>query len=91
MKSTIILIAMLSLSISSCNKEKEFKINHKKSMTAGVDIKNVQVVNEEDPVCKMKTAQYLKDTAVYKNKIYGFCSSGCKETFKKTPEKYAKH
>lgn len=89
MKSTIILIEVLSLSLMSSKKEKKFKIHHKKSMTAGVDIKNVEVVNEGDPICKMKTAQYLKDTFVYKNEIYGFCSSGCKETFKKHPEKYA--
>ncbi|REC69059.1 hypothetical protein DRF59_02835 [Chryseobacterium flavum] len=37
----------------------------------------------------MKTAGSLKDTAIYKNKTYGFCSVYCKDEFKKTPEKYA--
>ncbi|QBJ88793.1 YHS domain-containing protein [Chryseobacterium gleum] len=37
----------------------------------------------------MKTAGSLKDTAVYKNKTYGFCSVYCKGEFKKSPEKYA--
>lgn len=58
-------------------------------MTSGVNLKNIKVVNELDPVCQMKTADFLKDTAVYKNETYGLCSSGCKETFKKNPEKYA--
>ena len=51
---------------------------------------NVKVVNEEDPICGMKTAQFLKDTAVYKGKTYGFCNKLCKEEFKKNPKKYAK-
>ncbi|MFC6269668.1 YHS domain-containing protein [Frigoriflavimonas asaccharolytica] len=88
MKSINILIALLSLFLVSCKKE-EFKINHKKSMTSSVNLKDIKVVNELDPICQMKTADHLKDTAVYKNKTYGFCSSGCKETFKKNPEKYA--
>ncbi|GEM51873.1 YHS domain-containing protein [Empedobacter brevis] len=48
----------------------------------------VKVVNEKDPVCGMNTAQFLKDTAVYQKKIYGFCSSNCKTEFKKNPKKY---
>ena len=51
---------------------------------------NVKVVNEEDPICGMKTAKFLKDTAVYKGKTYGFCNKLCKEEFKKNPKKYAK-
>lgn len=50
---------------------------------------DIQVVNEEDPICHMKTAGFLKDTAVYKDKTYGFCSSYCKDEFKKNPENYA--
>jgi len=38
----------------------------------------------------MKTAEYLKDTAVYKGQVYGFCSSHCKDEFKKQPENYLK-
>ncbi|BAP29182.1 heavy metal translocating P-type ATPase [Chryseobacterium sp. StRB126] len=57
--------------------------------SSGENIKNVQVVNEEDPICHMKTAGSLKDTAVYKTKVYGFCSSYCKDEFKKNPESYA--
>lgn len=51
---------------------------------------NVKVVNEEDPICGMKTAQFLKDTLTYKKKVYGFCNTRCKETFKKSPKKYLK-
>ncbi|MDM1553600.1 YHS domain-containing protein [Chryseobacterium indologenes] len=88
MKSPIILTALLSIALLSCAKEPQVK--HKMNMsTSGENIKNVQVVNEEDPICHMKTAGSLKDTAVYKAKVYGFCSSYCKDEFKKNPENYA--
>ncbi len=61
----------------------------KKSENNG-NIKNVKVVNTLDPICKMKTAMSLSDTAIYKNKTYGFCSKSCKAAFKKNPAKYSK-
>lgn len=51
---------------------------------------NVKVVNAEDPICGMKTAQFLKDTLTYNKKLYGFCGTHCKEAFKKEPKKYVK-
>ncbi|GAE63854.1 YHS domain-containing protein [Chryseobacterium indologenes] len=89
MKSPIILAVVLSISLFSCAKETP-QVKHKSHMASSKEnMKNVQVVNEEDPICHMKTANFLKDTAVYKNKTYGFCSSYCKDEFKKNPESYA--
>ncbi|MBB6332206.1 YHS domain-containing protein [Chryseobacterium sediminis] len=89
MKSLIILTALLSISLLSCTKEAP-QVKHASHMdSSGKKIENVLVVNEEDPICHMKTAGSLKDTAVYKNKTYGFCSVYCKDEFKKSPEKYA--
>lgn len=89
MKSPIILGAMMSISLMSCAKETP-QVKHKSHMSSSQkNIKNVQVVNAEDPICHMKTAEFLKDTTVYKNKTYGFCSVYCKDEFKKNPEKYA--
>lgn len=89
MKSLIISAAMLSISLLSCAKETP-KVKHASHMdTSGKKIENIQVVNEEDPICHMKTAGSTQDTAVYKNKTYGFCSVYCKDEFKKNPEKYA--
>lgn len=51
-------------------------------------LSNVKVVNEVDPVCSMSTDENLKDTLNYQGKLYGFCSSHCKEEFKKNPGKY---
>lgn len=41
-----------------------------------------------DPVCKMTVTLGESDTTIYKNKVYGFCSRMCKESFLKTPEKF---
>ncbi|MBB4806556.1 YHS domain-containing protein [Chryseobacterium defluvii] len=88
MKSKIILMVLLSVSLMSCAQETP-KVKHKQTMNSSKgNIKNVRTVNSEDPICHMKTAEYLKDTAVYKNKVYGFCSAYCKEEFRKTPGKY---
>ena len=41
-----------------------------------------------DPVCGMPLSAGLKDTAYYKNELYGFCSKDCKEEFLKNPTAY---
>ena len=43
-----------------------------------------------DPVCNMEMPKYLKDTLHYKTKVYGVCSSHCKNEIKKSPKKYIK-
>ncbi|CAA7194328.1 YHS domain-containing protein [Chryseobacterium potabilaquae] len=89
MKYNLFPILFLSLSLMSCIQESP-KVKHKSNMTSSKsNIKNVVVVNIEDPICHMKTTEYTTDTAVYKNNIYGFCSSYCKDEFKKNPGKYA--
>ncbi|MHA7610410.1 YHS domain-containing protein [Elizabethkingia meningoseptica] len=82
-----IMTILLSVSVFSCAKE-EPKVMHVTKTAQDIDLKDVKVVNAEDPICNMKTAEFLKDTAVYKGKIYGFCSDNCKKEFKKAPEKY---
>jgi YHS domain-containing protein len=90
MKLKIVLLALLSISMLSCHKN-EIKVKHNKSMDSSQkNLENVKVVNTEDPVCHMKIAGILKDTATYENNRYGFCSAYCKGEFKKNPEQYVK-
>ncbi len=92
MKSIYIIAGILAITVVSCKKEniEVKKVDHSKMMNAAQGEKlNVKVVNAEDPICGMKTAEFLKDTANYKGKTYGFCNSMCKDEFKKDPEKYA--
>ena len=44
----------------------------------------------KDPVCKMKVSPKTAVAGKYKNKTYYFCATGCKNSFKKEPEKYVK-
>ncbi|OYU83015.1 MAG: ATPase P [Flavobacterium sp. BFFFF2] len=42
-----------------------------------------------DLICHMEIKKFgVSDTLNFKGKLYGFCSSYCKDTFKKNPEKY---
>lgn len=88
MKFLSVSTVILTVSLISCKKEIEIKkVNHKK-MTVSSQKINVNVVNTEDPICHMKTSNFLKDTVNYKGKIYGFCSTYCKDEFKRLPQKY---
>jgi len=52
--------------------------------------KAVNVGNKVCPVLGEKIDENSKATYEYKRKIYNLCCSGCVETFKSDPEKYAK-
>jgi YHS domain-containing protein len=44
-----------------------------------------------DPVCGMEVdTERAVHKAVYKGKVYYFCSSHCKRAFERDPEKYLK-
>ncbi|SMC50419.1 YHS domain-containing protein [Moheibacter sediminis] len=87
---TIITTAIIATSIFSC-KEKQEQIEVKNAdehiMHASQNL-DVKVDNKIDPICEMETAGHVSDTIHYDGKIYGFCSSGCKEEFSKNPQQY---
>ncbi len=91
MKTIYFIAAISALTLVACKKEnlEVKKVDHSKMHVANGEKLNIAVVNAEDPICGMKTAEFLKDTANYKGKTYGFCNSMCKDEFKKDPEKYA--
>ncbi|MGL5236393.1 MAG: YHS domain-containing protein [Empedobacter falsenii] len=86
-------LIVLGFTLFSCNKEQtkqeNFEVKHvsHEEMKAVTKL-DVAVVNEVDPICGMKTADHLSDTANYQGKMYGFCSTMCKEEFLKNPEKH---
>ncbi|WP_312075222.1 YHS domain-containing protein [Chryseobacterium sp.] len=91
MKSKILLTALLSVSLLACAQETP-KVKHKKKNTTSKSAPaKVKFANAIDPICDMTTDSDMKDTAVYKGKTYGFCSSYCRDEFKKNPEKYVKN
>ncbi len=43
------------------------------------------VDNKKDPACGMPVTAGIGDTSHYEGKVLGFCSSECKDSFKKNP------
>ena len=43
-----------------------------------------------DPVCHMKVDGHTTNTYKFKGKLYGFCSSGCRDAFAAHPEQFLK-
>ncbi|NAW52103.1 YHS domain-containing protein [Elizabethkingia argentiflava] len=84
----IYVIAILGVCAFSCAKEK-YSVKHVVKQTSPSELRNIKVFNAQDPICQMKTAEFLKDTAIYKGRVYGFCSDYCKKEFKKNPKNYA--
>ncbi|MGV0948385.1 YHS domain-containing protein [Empedobacter falsenii] len=89
----IFALIVVGFALFSCNKEQpkqeNFEVKHvsHEEMKAATKL-DIAVVNEADPICGMKTAEHLSDTANYQGKTYGFCSTMCKEEFLKNPEKH---
>mgnify|MGYP001791678998 CR=1 FL=1 len=54
--------------------------------TATNIFEHLLVDNRKDPSCGMPVKAGISDTVHYKNKVLGFCSKECKETFLKNPE-----
>jgi putative intracellular protease/amidase/YHS domain-containing protein len=50
--------------------------------------KTMKFENKKDFICGMPITAGVADTANYKGKVYGFCSTGCKDEFKKDPASY---
>ncbi len=92
MKKTIVWTALFAISVVSCKEEKhkhdiEVKVVDE-NMSSATPKLDVKVENRLDPICEMETIEHLSDTILYNGKVYGFCSSGCKETFAKNPDLY---
>ena len=50
--------------------------------------KTMQFGSNKDLICGMPLTGGVADTARYNGKVYGFCSTGCKDEFSKDPSAY---
>ena len=54
-----------------------------------IKLETASLASKNDPVCGMGIQEAsIADTAVYEQKIYGFCSNECKDLFVKNPTSY---
>ncbi len=59
------------------------------SVTKEPECKVAMLTSDKDYVCGMTISDGgIADTAHYGGKVYGFCSSDCKDNFVKEPQKY---
>ncbi|MFA5619061.1 MAG: YHS domain-containing protein [Weeksellaceae bacterium] len=80
-------VVALAIFAISCNGNKQHDADM--DMDGLVMALDVEVDNTIDPVCDMEAkAGMVYDTIHYNNKIYGFCSTHCKEEFAKNPNDY---
>ncbi len=87
----LLLISLLftACSHNSNNEKAVTKAKAKEQMTKPVNkYPGVEFAVNKDLSCGMPLSAGVEDTAHYNGKIYGFCSTECKETFLKDPAKY---
>ncbi len=85
----IILVLAALVSLNSCSSEKkpEMKMESQTMMEKTVDVSTDMLAVSKDPSCGMDLTQHaIADTAIYQDKLYGFCSDYCKTKFKEDPE-----
>jgi YHS domain-containing protein len=86
----LVSISLVGLCLYSCGNT--FKGETKSSAPAPKKVVAIPVASlavPNDPVCGMTMKKdEIADTAIYEGKVYGFCGSGCKDEFVKTPSQY---
>ena len=90
MKGYIIIPLLIGLCvIFSCSSEKqaEMQMEAEQSVDQTIDVTADMLTTHIDLVCGMDMTKHaIKDTTIYQDQLYGFCSSYCKEKFLEDPE-----
>jgi YHS domain-containing protein len=85
-----ILVISIFLAACSSHSQQEVTVNNTNdsvNIPAPVNkFVNIDFASSKDLGCGMPLSTGVEDTAHYKGKNYGFCSTECKEDFLKDPE-----
>lgn len=84
----IIIAAVLLVACLSCHKSSKNSMEQE-AAAAGQNFSNILLESHTDRVCFMSLSAGIADTAHYNNKVYGFCSKGCKAQFRQSPGSFA--
>lgn len=83
----VVTVAMVSCNSTEAPKQEVADTTAQTNMEAAAASFPVSMVNnKKDPTCGMPVTAGISDTAHYKDKVIGFCSSGCKDEFKLAPD-----
>lgn len=81
-----IIILMFGLVYLSCSK-KEVEVEKVKSAASQYHLSMLH--SSTDPVCNMQLTNHtIQDTVHYHDKVYGFCSTACRDSFLTDPESH---
>ena len=75
--------------LANCTAEKKSEIKMESEMKSEkvIDITADMLTTSIDLVCEMDLTKHaIKDTTIYKDQLYGFCSEYCKQKFLENPE-----
>lgn len=84
MKNLILITAVIATSFAcSSPKPEHADVPEKVSMTkeSGIVLAEGLLVSTNDTICGMPIGNEPADTVTYDGKLFGFCSTGCKEAF----------
>ena len=83
-------VVLLATFFSCTSKKENSSDNSMKTDDGNLKIELSKFATTTDLVCGMDLKDGIGDTMTYKGKLYGFCSTDDKNTFKATPEKFVK-
>ncbi len=82
MKIKITLFFICAVAFYSCGSNERYKTATNRSDSPNENrFVNIHLASKYDTSCGMPLSAGLEDTLHYNNKVYGFCSQGCKEEF----------
>lgn len=85
----IIFIALVAIAACNSKQAEPAKETHDDTAVAAANpLDSIVVANKKDPICTMPTKNHVNDTTTYEGKVFGFCSTECKEEFLKKPKEY---
>ena len=86
---SLVLLVACNSQNSGNKKEPVSQTASKDSITVSTAISDsLKVDNKKDPICGMPVKGNINDTTLYQGKLYGFCSTECKEDFLKNPKEH---
>ena len=82
---TLILFTALAVFNTGCNpgNTRETEMQSAPVDTAKTDYSNVRFASQRDTTCHMPLSAGIGDTLHFDGKVYGFCSTECKDAFVK--------
>ena len=84
-----LVLFMVLLFLTNCTVEKKAEMEMKSEVKVEktIDITADMLTTTTDLVCEMDLTKHaIKDTTIYKDQLYGFCSEYCKQKFLEDPE-----